>query len=106
MLQIVSARFRNFRALRDVTIPLLRQTVLVGPNNAGKTSVLQGLEHALGLGRRAYAFDERDVSEGVDPVGRNRMYGYRDLLTAGLRWVFEPLPELSQEHPRPPAQRR
>jgi putative ATP-dependent endonuclease of OLD family len=67
MLQIVSAHYRNFRALRDVTIPLRRKTVLVGPNNAGKTSVLQGLEHALGLGRRAYVFDERDVSEGVDP---------------------------------------
>lgn len=68
MLRIVSARYQNFRALRDVTIPLQRQTVLVGPNNAGKSSVLEGLEHALGLGRRAYAFDERDVTEGVDPL--------------------------------------
>jgi predicted ATP-dependent endonuclease of OLD family len=74
MLQIISARYRNFRALRDVTIPLLRQTGLVGPNNAGKSSVLEGLEHALGLGRRAYAFDERDVTEGMDPtVGRKTM---------------------------------
>lgn len=68
MLQILSARYRNFRALRNVTIPLGRQTVLVGPNNAGKSSALEGLEHALGVGRRAYAFDERDVTEGVDPV--------------------------------------
>lgn len=68
MLQIVSARYRNFRTLRDVLIPFRRKTVLVGPNNAGKTSVLQGLEQALGLGRRSYAFDERDVSEGVDPI--------------------------------------
>lgn len=66
MIQIVSVHYTNFRALRDVHIPLGKTTILVGPNNAGKTSILEGLEHALGLGRRAYAFDESDVSEGVD----------------------------------------
>ncbi len=68
MIGILSVNFRNFRALRDVTIPLRQTTILVGPNNAGKTSVLEGMEHALGRGRRAYFFDERDVSEGVDPA--------------------------------------
>lgn len=67
MIHIRSVAFRNFRTLRDVAVPLGPSTVLVGQNNAGKTSVLQGLELALGLGRRAYGFDERDVSEGVDP---------------------------------------
>jgi putative ATP-dependent endonuclease of the OLD family len=80
MLQILSVRYRNFRALRDVTIPLRRNTILVGPNNVGKTSVLEGLEHALGLGRRAYAFDDRDVSEGVDP-----RVGFEVRLTLGPR---------------------
>lgn len=68
MNRIVSAHYTNFRALRDVRIPFGKTTVLVGPNNAGKTSILEGLERALGLGRRAYAFDEDDVSEGADPA--------------------------------------
>lgn len=68
MIRLVSAHYTNFRALQDVLIPFGKTTVLVGPNNAGKTSILEGLERALGLGRRAYAFDEHDVSEGVDPA--------------------------------------
>src|SRR3954469_26013718 len=42
MLETVS--FKNFKALRDVTIPLERFTVLAGPNASGKTTVLQGLD--------------------------------------------------------------
>jgi predicted ATPase len=42
MIQTVS--FKNFKALRDLTISLERFTVLVGPNASGKTSVLQGLD--------------------------------------------------------------
>jgi len=68
MIRIVSAHYLNFRALRDVRVPFGKTTVLVGPNNAGKTSILEGLERALALGRRAYAFDEGDVSEGADPA--------------------------------------
>lgn len=68
MLRIVAAKYTNFRALRDVRVPFGSITVLVGPNNAGKTSILEGLERALGIGRRAYAFDEDDVSEGSDPT--------------------------------------
>jgi putative ATP-dependent endonuclease of OLD family len=68
MIRIHSVAFKNFRTLQDVSVPLGRSTILVGQNNAGKTSVLQGLELSLGLGRRAYGFDERDVTEGVDPT--------------------------------------
>jgi energy-coupling factor transporter ATP-binding protein EcfA2 len=41
---IQTVRFKNFKALRDLTISLERFTVLVGPNACGKTSVLQGLD--------------------------------------------------------------
>ena len=41
---ITRAKFRNFKALRDVEITFdSRLTVLVGPNGSGKTSILQGL---------------------------------------------------------------
>jgi len=66
LIQILEVGFRNFRTLRSVDIPFRRQNILVGPNNVGKTSVLQALENALGVGRRTYAFDEDDVSSGVD----------------------------------------
>ena len=41
---IDSVDFKNFKGLREVTVPLGRRfCVLVGPNGAGKTSVLQGI---------------------------------------------------------------
>ncbi|HSN99732.1 MAG TPA: AAA family ATPase [Candidatus Nanopelagicales bacterium] len=43
--------FRNFRALRDVSLALGRLTVLVGPNASGKTSVLSGLLSLSEAGR-------------------------------------------------------
>jgi energy-coupling factor transporter ATP-binding protein EcfA2 len=39
--------FRNFKALREVEVPLERLTVIVGPNSSGKTSILQGLAFLL-----------------------------------------------------------
>lgn len=50
--------------------------MLVGPNNVGKTSVLEGIEGALGVGRRSYAFDEGDISTGAE-----RSTGFAILLT-------------------------
>ena len=47
MIDIV--RFKNFKALRDVTVLLGQLTVLVGPNASGKTSVLQGLDYLFFL---------------------------------------------------------
>jgi AAA15 family ATPase/GTPase len=45
-------KFRNFKALRDVEIPLNRLTVLVGPNASGKTSVLEGVHYLTQLIRK------------------------------------------------------
>lgn len=39
---------RNFRSLRDITIPLRETNILIGPNNSGKTSFLQALNYAIG----------------------------------------------------------
>ena len=38
-----SVRFRNFKSLADVEVPLHRLTILVGANGVGKTSVLEGI---------------------------------------------------------------
>lgn len=39
-MDVRSVRFRNFKGLRDYRVTLKRMNVLVGPNNAGKSSVL------------------------------------------------------------------
>lgn len=40
---IESIEFKNFKVLRDATLPLSRCTLLVGPNGSGKSTVLQAL---------------------------------------------------------------
>jgi ABC-type branched-subunit amino acid transport system ATPase component len=37
-------QFRNFRVLRDTTLPLSRFTLLLGLNGSGKSTALQALE--------------------------------------------------------------
>jgi predicted ATPase len=41
---IESIEFKNFKALRDTTLPLGPCTIIVGPNGSGKSTVLQALE--------------------------------------------------------------
>ncbi len=45
---IESIQFKNFKALRDATLPLEPCTILVGPNGSGKSTVLQALEALSG----------------------------------------------------------
>ena len=50
-----SLRFQNFKGLRDFTVRLHSLNVLVGPNNAGKSTILDGLRTiftAIKFGRR------------------------------------------------------
>lgn len=58
-MKLTSLAFLNFRLLRDATIrldPASPTTILVGPNNSGKTSVAEALE--LFLGNRRFAVDD------------------------------------------------
>jgi predicted ATP-dependent endonuclease of OLD family len=50
-----SLRFQNFKGLRDFAVRLHSFNVLVGPNNAGKSTILDGLRAisaAIKFGRR------------------------------------------------------
>ncbi len=47
---IESVHFKNFKALRDATLPLSRFTLIVGPNGSGKSTALQGLQAAKNVG--------------------------------------------------------
>lgn len=55
-MELVKLEARNFRALKEVTVIFGRITVLIGENDAGKSSVLDLLEMVLG-GRRP---DDKD----------------------------------------------
>ena len=63
-MHISSIRIRNFRALKDVEIPLARSTVLIGENNSGKSSVLDCISLTLGRrwGQRGTGFSEYDLT--------------------------------------------
>jgi len=40
---LTRCKVRNYQALRDVTLDLTSMHVLIGPNDAGKTSLLEAL---------------------------------------------------------------
>lgn len=52
---------KNFRSLRDVTIPFRKTTLLIGENNVGKTTVLEAVRMGLTRqSRKSSPFDEYD----------------------------------------------
>jgi predicted ATPase len=61
---ISSVEFRNFRVLRQATLPLSPFTLLIGANGSGKTTALLGLQ-ALGQYRPRY---EQVIAAGAEPA--------------------------------------
>ena len=63
-MRISSISIRNFRGLKDIEIPLACTTVLIGENNAGKSSVLDCISLTLGRrwGQRGTGFSEYDLT--------------------------------------------
>jgi predicted ATPase len=58
---ITSIQFKNFKVLRDATLPLSQFTLIVGPNGSGKSTVFKGLQALV----------------------RSNSFGYLTLKTAG-----------------------
>jgi energy-coupling factor transporter ATP-binding protein EcfA2 len=85
---ITSLEHRNFKAHRETTLPLGQLTVLVGPNSAGKTSVLQALA-VLGasVGEDPWVslsrLERHVPGAGRDPPGQHDGEGCRSILAAG-----------------------
>ncbi|MCH7988005.1 MAG: AAA family ATPase [Planctomycetes bacterium] len=63
---IEQIEFKNFKALRDTTLPLGRFTLIVGPNGSGKSTALQALQAASVPGN--YNFDSISTLGGQDAV--------------------------------------
>lgn len=52
-IQITEVRVRNYRCLCSIDVKLDKLVVLLGPNNSGKTSFLQALYAAMGIGQKS-----------------------------------------------------
>ena len=71
-MRVSQIEIRNFRSIRHVIVDLGETTVFVGPNNAGKTAILDALRIALTRrwGQRGTRFTEYDIhvsGDGDDP---------------------------------------
>lgn len=69
---IVRARVRDFRSLANIEVELRDLTVLIGANNAGKTSFLDALFAAIGIGRKALTADDVRVASGESGAPKTR----------------------------------
>ena len=71
-MRITRIEIQNFRSIRHLAVDLGETTVFVGPNNAGKTAILDALRIALTRrwGQRGTGFSEYDVhlaDDAADP---------------------------------------
>lgn len=71
-LTIASVRVSNFRGLAFVEVELDRITVILGANNAGKSSFLDAVCAAIGAQRRAFGKDDIHLAAGEVDVPRDR----------------------------------
>jgi len=69
---IVAARVRNFRSLANIELQLGDLTVLIGANNAGKTSFLDALFSAIGAGRKSLTADDVRLESGESMPPKTR----------------------------------
>ncbi len=71
-MKITKLRIENFRSIKSLDISLDETTVFIGPNNAGKSAILEAVRIALSRrwGQRGTGFTEDDVhrpDEATDP---------------------------------------
>ena len=71
-LLIVKVRVFHFRCLRAVEVPLSPTTILIGENNVGKTSFLDALHGALGIGQRHFSEEDVWLDTGERRAPRSR----------------------------------
>ena len=71
-IKVTDVRVSNFRALKNVEVYLGDLTILLGANNAGKTSFLDALYAAIGAGRKILGQDDvrLEGSEALPPKER------------------------------------
>ena len=70
---VKEVRVRNYRCLRSVDVELDLLTVLIGENNAGKTSFLNALYSAIGAGQRVISSEDVFLQKNEVSAPKNRL---------------------------------
>ncbi|AET63680.1 ATP-dependent nuclease [Methanothrix harundinacea] len=70
--KIEEVRIRNFRSLKEVDVKLDWLTVIIGENNAGKTSFLDALFVAIGAGRHNISSDDIFLAQSETKAPKER----------------------------------
>ncbi len=70
---VTDVRVSNFRSLANIEVELGDLTVLLGANNAGKTSFLDALFAAIGAGRKVLASDDIRLANGEAMAPKERV---------------------------------
>ena len=78
-MRITRIEIENFRSIRHLVVDLGNTTVFVGPNNAGKTAILDALRIALTRrwGQRGTGFSEYDIHLADDSADPKSSSGVR-----------------------------
>jgi putative ATP-dependent endonuclease of OLD family len=69
---VKTVRVADFRSLTNVELELSDLTVLVGANNAGKTSLLDAIQFAIGANRRLLGKEDIRLAQDEADVPRSR----------------------------------
>lgn len=70
---VTDVRVSNFRSLANIEVELGDLTVLIGANNAGKTSFLDALFAAIGAGRKTLTSDDIRLAHGEAMAPKERV---------------------------------
>lgn len=71
-IKLTDIRIANFRSLKKVSATLDSLTLLIGENNSGKTSFLDAINTAIGLGRRMNMVDDIYLAPGEPQPPKDR----------------------------------
>lgn len=71
-MQVALLQIENFRGIRNGTVQFRNHTVLIGPNNSGKTTIVEALALVLGRDRLIRTLTEHDFY-GSDPEPTSRI---------------------------------
>jgi ABC-type uncharacterized transport system ATPase subunit len=70
--RLIAIRVADFRSLTNIEVALGDLTVLVGANNAGKTSLLDAMQFAIGANRRLLSKEDIRLAKDEAEVPKER----------------------------------
>ena len=65
-MRLAGLKTSNYRCLSAVVVHFGTQSLLIGGNGAGKTSIVEAIDKVFGAGRRGYGFVEEDLAPGAE----------------------------------------